>query len=200
MFCLSACEGLFPAPAPTSTPIPPTLSPSATILWFPATNTATPFPTQTILATPEQRPGIGGVLFTDIFDQPDLWNISNSDWASATVLRDRLVLSITGSGPLSIVSLRSQPVLDNFYAQVTALVNLCGSRDEFGMVFRAASSGNHYRYALNCNGELRLERGSSAAPCANGGLDPQRRRPPGRTGRGQAGYLGIWQRDAIFHQ
>lgn len=156
---LPACSGIFSAPVPITTPVPATDTATATIIWFPATNTPTTFSTQTILPTPDQRPGLGGLIFTDTFDQPELWNTSSSNWASASVLRNRLVLSISGAGPVSIASLRSQPVLDNFYAEAAASINLCSNKDQFGMIFRAASGSDYYRYSINCNGQVRLERG-----------------------------------------
>jgi hypothetical protein len=75
------------------------------------------------------------------------------------VTRDRLVLSITGPGPVSISSLRSQPTVGDFYAEATADVSLCSGKDQYGMVFRADPGGDYYRYAVNCNGQVRLERG-----------------------------------------
>jgi hypothetical protein len=161
---LTACSGLFPAPISsakvtlTPTPAPSTETPTLTIVWFPPTNTPTIFPTQTILSTPEQRPGLGELLFTDSFDQPDLWSTSAVSWASATVTRNRLVLSISGQGPVSIASLRSQPVLGDFYAEATVKLSLCGSKDQFGMIFRAAAGDNYYRFTARCDGQVRLER------------------------------------------
>ncbi|MDP2994127.1 MAG: hypothetical protein Q8N46_03280 [Anaerolineales bacterium] len=155
---LTACSGLFPAPTLTPTPISATETPTPTILWFPPTNTPAIFPTRTILSTPEQRPGLGELLFTDSFDQPDLWDTSVASWASATVTRNRLILSISGPGPVPIASLRSQPKLGDFYAEATVILNLCGGKDQFGMIFRAASSGNYYRFAVRCDGQARPER------------------------------------------
>ena len=161
---LTACSGLFPAPISspkvtlTPTPAPSTETPTLTIVWVPPTITQTIFPTQTILSTPEQRPGLGELLFTDSFDQPDLWSTSAASWASATVTRNRLVLSISGQGPVSIASLRSQPVLGDFYAEATVNLSLCGSKDQFGMIFRAAASDNYYRFTVRCDGQARSER------------------------------------------
>jgi hypothetical protein len=163
---LAACSGgLFPAPVQTPTPVPATETPTATMVWFPPTPTPTIFPTRTILPTPQQRPGLHELLFEDPFDQPALWNTSTASWASATVTRNRLNLSISGQGPVSITSLRSEPELGDFYAQATVRLSLCGPKDQFGMVFRAAPGDNFYRFTVRCDGQVRLERslsGSSA--------------------------------------
>ena len=160
---LTACSGLFPAQPSTLTPVPATGTPTATIVWFPPANTPTIIPTQTIFSTPEQRPGPGELLFTDTFDQPDLWSTSVASWASASVARNRLILSISGQGPVSIASLRSQPTLGDFYAEATVKLSLCGDKDQFGMIFRAAPGDNYYRLAVSCDGQTRLERSLSGS-------------------------------------
>jgi hypothetical protein len=153
---LTACGGIFPAQTLTPT-IYLSETPTITIQWFPATRTPTAFPTQMVQSTPEMRIGAGALLFSDIFDQPALWNTSTSDTASASVTLNRLVLSITGPGPLTLTSLRLEPVLGDFYAEVDVKVSLCRGADAYGMVFRSESQ-NYYRFLVNCNGETRLER------------------------------------------
>jgi hypothetical protein len=154
---LAACSGLNPTPTGT-----PTLNSSATptpsIIWFPATNTPTLFPTRPPTQAEEYHPGIGDLIFSDSFDQPDLWNAASSAQASASLIRNRLVLSINGSGPLSILSMRNQPVLGDFYAQAMVDISLCSGKDQYGMIFRATTGGNYYRFTINCSGQLRLER------------------------------------------
>jgi hypothetical protein len=155
---LAACSGLSAAPTETKTPIPDTQTISPTIVWFPPTDTPTFFPTQTLLSTQDQRPGLGDLLFTDVFDQPGLWSTSGTAYNGATVIRNQLLLSISGQGPLTIISLRSQPTLTDFYAEATVKLNLCGGKDQIGMLFRAALGNNHYRFVVSCDGQTRLER------------------------------------------
>ena len=155
---LTACSGLFPASTLTPTLIPATGTPTTAITWFPPTNSPTILPTQAILPTLQQRPGLGELLFRDPFDQPDLWSTAEGSQASATVTRDRLILSISGQGPLSITSLRNQPVLGDFYAEATATLSLCGGKDQFGLIFRAAPGNNYYRFTVRCDGQVRMER------------------------------------------
>jgi len=155
---LAGCSGLFPAPALTPTLIPATTTPTLTVVWFPPTNTPTIFPTQTIHSTPEQRPGLGELLFTDSFDQPDLWNTSVASGSSATVTRNRLILSISSQGPDTITSLRSGPTLGDFYAEATVSLSLCSDKDQLGMNFRANPDDNYYRFAVSCDGQVRFER------------------------------------------
>ena len=165
-----SCSGLYPAPVETPTPTSTGTS-TPTIIWFPPTNTPTEFPTQTIVPTEEYHTGVGDLIFSDSFDslagtgttpQPKLWDTSTSSWASATLNRNRLVLSITGQGPVSLTSMRSQPALLDFYAEATVTVSLCSGKDQYGMVFRSASGG-YYRFVLSCEGQVRLDRASSGS-------------------------------------
>ena len=171
LVCLSACGGLFPAPtpSPTTTLVPATLTASPTIVWFPPTDTPTFFPSPTIEPTLEQLPGLGSLLFADNFSQPDLWNLSTATWASAAINQTQLVLSINGQGPVSLLSLRSQPTVGDFYAEATATLSLCGAQDQYGMVFRAAPGGYDYRFVLSCDGAIRIARSNngSATPLMN---------------------------------
>jgi hypothetical protein len=160
---LTACVGLSPASTPTPMAVANTGTPTPTIIWFPPTNTATFFPTGTVLPTPEQHPGITGLLFTDTFDQPTLWNTPVSSSASAAVKLNRLVLSITANGPLPLLSLRSQPVVGDFYAEATATISLCAGKDQFGMIFRAASAGDYYAFRVSCDGTVSLARVTSGS-------------------------------------
>jgi hypothetical protein len=154
---LAACAGLEPVPTETPAAVV-SATPTATIDWFPATDTPTFLPTQGQAPTLDYRPGLGGPIFSDTFDQAGLWDTASSDQASATITRNRLILSINGPGPLSIVSLRSQPVVGDFYAEATVDISLCSGKDQYGMLLRAAPGGNYYRLVVNCNGQLRLER------------------------------------------
>ena len=156
---LTSCSGSLPTLTPTPSLVLPTDTPTSTIIWFPPTNTPLEFPTQPIASTPEYHPGVGDLLFADSFDRPELWNTSTSSQASAIVTRNRLVQSVSGPA-VYISSLRSQPTVGDFYAEATADVSLCNGIDKYGMVFRAAPGGNYYRFAVNCDGQARLERSS----------------------------------------
>jgi hypothetical protein len=155
---LAACSSVPAEPTETNTMVSDTQTVTPTIIWFPATDTPTFFPTRILLSTEDLTPGLGELLFMDNFDQADLWNTSKGDTTSATVIRNQLLLSISGQGPLTMGSLRSQPVLADFYAEATVKLSLCGDKDQFGMLFRAAFGTNYYRFVVSCDGQTRLER------------------------------------------
>jgi hypothetical protein len=154
---LAGCAG----PTATPTLVPTTAAsatPTATVIWFPATATPTATAPQPATPTADTRPGVGDLIFSDSFDDPAFWNTAGSDDASAILTNNRLVLSITQPGPLAIASLRSQPSASDFYAEATANISLCSGTDQYGMLFRASGSGDYYRFVLNCNGQERVER------------------------------------------
>jgi hypothetical protein len=98
------------------------------------------------------------MIFSDSFTQPLVWDTASTAQASAVVARNRLLLSIIGPGPLRIVSMRSQPILGDFYAEASVDISLCSGADQYGMIFRATSRNDYYRFVVNCNGQARLER------------------------------------------
>jgi hypothetical protein len=57
-----------------------------------------------------------------------------------------------------LFSLRREPLLTDFYAEITARLGLCSGPDEYGLLFRVNSAGDFYRFALTCTGEMRLDR------------------------------------------
>lgn len=155
---LASCQGILAPSLQTDTP-GRTETPTLTVQWFPATHTVTSYPSVSPpQPTPEMRPGQEALLFTDEFTDPAVWTLASAAEASAALLPGRLVLSVSGPGPMRLVSLRSGPVVGDFYAQADASLSLCGPAGQFGLIFRAVSNGNHYRFSVNCAGSARLER------------------------------------------
>ncbi len=162
---LTACSGLLPPAVVTTTPTPTLLilTETPTVVWFPPTETLTPLPTQAVIPTPEGRPGLGEVLFSDNFDQPELWNTAVSNTANAIIERNRLTLAVSKPG-ITILSLRKEPWLGDFYAEMSADLSLCRAKDQYGLLLRVLSNGDYYRYVINCSGQVRLERVRSGQP------------------------------------
>ena len=69
--CIPATDVI---PLPSETAIP-TDNPTPTVVWFPPTPTWTPIPTIEPTATPELRPGIGGIVFHEDFSTADGWTL-----------------------------------------------------------------------------------------------------------------------------
>lgn len=148
------------APTDTATPTPspsPTLTPTATIVWFPPTETPTPFPTPTPRPTPEPPPGINILLAEDDFSTGTGWDLYRVTRGSAAIGANELTLAVLEPGAY-LTSIRSQPVIRNFYLEITASISLCADKDEYGLIFRHASQADYYRFSLSCDGYTRLDR------------------------------------------
>lgn len=194
--CLPTNSADQPTPGLSSGTRPPA-GPSATIIWFPPTVTATPFPTQLASATVENLPGLGAETFSDNFSDPKNWQAAGaqSDGSNSVIVnRNRLTLAVN-IPPTYLFSLRKDLQLTNFYAEVHVSVNRCDGTDTYGMLFRAAGNADSYRYVLTCNGQLRVERLQAnkvnILPYTDGNQDWQSSGdvPPGAPGEV---ILGVW--------
>ena len=178
-----------PPPAPGETqPGEATLLPTAPTVWFPPTDTLAPLPTRASTPTPEPRPGLGPVIFTDDFSDPSHWLTAESSQGSAIVIANRIALAVR-EPRVGMLSLRDGPILSDFYAEIIARPSLCIGKDDYGLLYRAASPNDYYRIALTCDGTLRVDRvrsGQASAmtlPTASGDV------PRGAPGEVR---IGVW--------
>jgi hypothetical protein len=155
-FIFSACATIETTPFPTQTPTG-TLTPTATIEWFPPTRTSTLIPTIERTPTPDLRAGIGNLMFSDDFSSGASWALASSDSGSATVANNHLTLAVTDP-KIYLFTTRQQPVLSDFYAEVTANATLCSGADEYGLLVRVASTADFYRFTLTCDGRAKVDR------------------------------------------
>ncbi len=167
--------GCLPSAAPPATPVPsstPTAestalsTPTPTIDWFPSTDTPVPTTVPLVSPTPAIFPSLGEILVEDDFSDPGLWERTSGPRGSASLGINELTIVLNEPGAY-IASTRSEPFLTDFYLEVTARANLCAGLDEYGLLLRAASVADFYRFSLSCNGQMRLDRiqgGSAASP------------------------------------
>jgi hypothetical protein len=160
---------------PTGTPIrlpsenpvlTSTVTPTETVVWFPATSTPTPFSSPVVTATKVLKPEIGKIIFKDDFTNGERWALSTSNAGSAALGKSELTIAISQPGTY-IFTIRNEPILRNFYAEITASPTLCRGLDEYGLIFRWGSLGDFYRYSLSCDGQVRMDRlknGTAASP------------------------------------
>ncbi len=167
---LTSCLPITPTPTilPTSTTVPsPTATFTPTTVWFPATATPRPYPTSTPLPpTPELRPGRGEIIFQDDFSTASGWALSQTANGSVALGKNKLTIAIS-TPKTYLASIRSQPVFSDFYAEITASPNLCRGADEYGLLIRAASEQDYYRFSISCDGQTRLDRvyhGQASSP------------------------------------
>ena len=184
---LASCAPIQPPPTPASVTATATTAPTATIIWFPATETSTPLPILEVPPTPNLAPGLGEEIFTDSFDSASAWNTSASDQGSVSVSRNRITLAAKEPKVL-MLSLRNRPVLTDFYAEINAHTSLCRGEDSYGLLFRF-NGLVHYRYALACDGTARVERYSNGERRTLQPATLSGDAPPGSPGDVR---LGVW--------
>ncbi len=166
---LCACQAIptySPPLIPTSTPLPPTETLTPTIVWFPPTETSTLVPTQEITPTVDVRPNIGDIIFEDDFTKPALWALADSDSGSVALGQQEITLAIS-QPDIYLFSLRKNPSLKDFYAEITASPSLCRKEDEYGLLFRVTGALDFYRFSLSCEGAVRLDKyigGKASSP------------------------------------
>jgi hypothetical protein len=177
-------------PWPTDTPLPPTGTPTPTIVWFPPTPTYTPLPTVTLGITPtlDTQPAYGPLIFADNFSHSELWNKGRTANGSIAFGKNELTLAIS-QARVYLYSLRQDPILDDFYLEITASPSICRSADEYGLLLRVSPGLDFYRFALTCDGQARVDRylnsqaSSPQPPKPNGAIPP---------GAPSTSRLGIW--------
>lgn len=157
---LAACLPVAaPSLAPTaSQTIAPTTSP--TIEWFPPTPTIEITSTVEVSPTPEIMAELGEVIFKDDFESGEGWTIPQSDRGEINIANGEYNIIINEPGSFFIGTLE-KPDLQDFYAEISASPILCSPRDEYGFLFRVIGRNQFYRFALNCDGEVQLDRISS---------------------------------------
>lgn len=157
----SLCLALGCSPAdvpsgPSATPLP-SETPTATTDWFPATATFTPLPPNPGSPTPDMRSGLDEVLLAEDFADESFWSVSVDEEASARIENSQLHLSLRARRAY-LITTRTEPTFNDFYAEITAHTHLCRDEDQFGFVLRADASGSHYRFVLSCDGRARVDR------------------------------------------
>jgi hypothetical protein len=183
-------EGKTPLAEPIPIVSPTTLSTTTpTVIWFPPTQTDSPVVLSTLPPTPNQRPGIGEVLFKDDFTNLNNW-LGQMHQANGSVTMEDTSVTISIAQPRTqLSSIHSQLVLSDFYLEITTKANLCSNQDEYGLILRMNSSADLLRFTLSCDGQVRI-----ALVCQGKTSFPQPWTFSGAVPRGAPGQsrLGVW--------
>lgn len=181
-------------PIPTNT-LQPTETPTPSQVWFPPTATPTPFPTLVLTPTLDIRPQTGMLFIEDNFDDPTAWPLGQTASSSTALGNNKLSLVLNQPGGY-LFTLRREPMLGDFYLELTTNTSLCRNSDEYGLLFRVSPAIDFYRYSLSCDGQVRLDkffqgRASSPQPWMMSGEVP-----PGAPGSAR---LGVWANGEDMH-
>jgi len=153
---LFGCSGLWEQPVyPTSTPsASPTVT--ETIIWFPATSTATTVPTRQPEPTENLHPAVGDILFQDDFSQKSMWSTQSGSGGKIAFGKEELTLAVQ-EPKFYLASLYTLPVIKDASVEITSNVTLCKGEDFYGLLVRATNGLNGYRFMVNCMGKVKLE-------------------------------------------
>ena len=176
----SACAALSTPgpPEPTATQIPPTITVTPTKVWFPATATPTAFSTPVITPTVESELQAGAIIFEDDFTDPTLWTLVKENGSSAALGINELTIAL--SRPKAyLFTLRSTPILKDFYLEITAAPSICMAEDEYGILLRVSPQLEFYRLALGCDGSISLDKYFDGKPASPYPKTPSGAVPPG---------------------
>lgn len=160
---VTACSSLSDEPVYLTATSSTTPFPSATIEWFPATSTATLVPTIPVNPTENLHPSVGGVLFEEDFNNTENWSLVSEEGGRISLGRNELTLAVQEPRTY-IASLNSAEVLQDAWVELSTNVTLCKAEDSYGILLRAGSPMDAYRFAVNCQGQVRLERMNFGRP------------------------------------
>lgn len=161
MLALASClrledPGAVDTPQATNKP-QPSATPTSTVIWFPPTDTPVVTPTSEYTPTPEVLVELGDVIYEDPF-------ISSEGWLLPKTQRGEINI---GNGEINIIinepgsyfdGFLEKPSVKDFYAEITANPILCSSLDEYGFLFSVSGINQYLRFAINCSGEVHLDR------------------------------------------
>jgi hypothetical protein len=101
--------------------------------------------------------GLGDTLLEDQFEDGDAWSTGATSTGAISVLDNELTIAISEEKAY-LYSIRWQPILTDFYMEITANPNLCEGKDEYGLLVRVTEELAFYRLGLSCDGQVRMER------------------------------------------
>lgn len=159
---LAGCQPAQPPAVPAATellPSAPAFTPTVpgTVMWFPPTRTPTTMPTLRVVPTSDQRSGLGDMILQDDFTNPNQWSAGQTAAGAVTFGEGELTLAAPGVKGY-LISLRNGTNLSDYYLEITSNLSLCRGDDNYGLLLRALSAQDYYRFAVACNGQVRVER------------------------------------------
>ena len=187
---LAGCSSQFlaqPTLVPTDTPSP-TLTNTATTVWFPPTDTPTAMPTQVVQPTVDEKPSVEDELLADDFTNQAQWSTGLTAAGSVAFGDKELTLAVSQPKG-TLLSLSKVNLAQNFYLEITVDLSLCKGGDAYGLLLRASSPADYYRYAISCTGQLRLERVKNSQLAIVQDWTPAGQIPPGSP---LLLKLGVW--------
>jgi hypothetical protein len=145
-----------PLPTRTSAPSNPlTDTQTSTPTSLTTTSTGTPTPP---LATGDPKASLGEPDFTDNFDDGSNWFIYTDEHAEVEVQDNRLTMTLLNADKYEAMMLSTQPILEDFYMEVSATTGDCRGLDRYGLIVRAPGFNpiQGYLFGFTCDGQYSL--------------------------------------------
>jgi len=144
---------------PTETIVP---SATSTIDWFPATPTLSIQSTRTPVPQADLLPGVGSLIYSESFEEPGLWQYDQTKNGNIVIGDGELTMAVLA--PKAVLqTFRRDPVLTDFFAEVTVTANLCQGDDLIGLLLRTNGTDS-YRYLIDCKGNTSAQVVINGAP------------------------------------
>ncbi|MEW6567502.1 MAG: hypothetical protein AB1449_04920, partial [Chloroflexota bacterium] len=105
--------------------------------------------------TPDQSTSFGPVVFADTFETNRGWEVGADATGGTSLVQGGLTLTVQPGGGWRI-ALAPAPAVGDFYLEVSLRTEVCGPRDEYGLMFRVGPDLSHYRFTLTCDGGARV--------------------------------------------
>jgi hypothetical protein len=157
MFVNAGCNGILEEEVLVTPTRTITLSPSITIVWFPATSTATQIPTIPAKPTENFHPAVDEVLLTEDFNDIENWSMASEEGGRIAQGNNELTIAIQDP-KIYVASLNSSMNIQDAWIEISTNVSLCKGDDNYGLLVRAGSTMDAYRFLVNCQGQTSLER------------------------------------------
>jgi hypothetical protein len=151
------------SPSPTPTAAPPT--PTGTVAFPTLIPTSTSTPGASPTPTVDPRADVGALLLNETFDDGAEWVLAQAESGGSSVEGGRLSISVREPRAFQFATRQGDSYGDAL-VEVDVYTELCAPGDEFGLMFRVNSLGEHYRFVMGCDAAARasraLETGSRA--------------------------------------
>ncbi len=151
----AGCLTIETASTPTSPPPTPTVTATVPFPTLRPTSTQTPRPTPS--PTFDPRSGLGQAIFTDDFSTDLGWELGERLDGGVSIVGERLAIAVRRPGASLLVE-SPAPAASDALIEVTVRPILCHDDDEFGVVYRLNSLGEHYRFTITCGSGARARR------------------------------------------
>lgn len=102
-------------------------------------------------------PGAGELLFEARFAAGEGWAVGSDTGGGASLSEGSLVLAVSLPNASRFVLAPTPPQAD-FLLEAGLRASLCSAADEIGILFRVTPTGDHYRFTLDCQGQVRVTR------------------------------------------